>query len=236
MANIAFEQADTLQGVVETLGLELKESDWIGRNGGPGIGTNADVVEAIFGVDVLQNGNNSTLIEIGENHVVVLRMLEHQAAKARPFDEVREQVRETVRIQQTRRLLEEQGDQYLAQLEQGETTLESIADNHGLSFEQHPLSKRNVTTPERGIVRQAFAMRPPAADQPVYSGQLAALGDYTLVALHEVRDGDISELEGEQLTQAMRGLSRMLGASEVQMVMDDLEKSADIEIPEQDEL
>ena len=79
-------------------------------------------------------------------------------------------------------------------------------------------------------------MRPPAGDQPVYSGQLAALGDYTLVALHEVRDGDISELEGEQLTQAMRGLSRMLGASEVQMVMDGLENSASIEIPQQDDL
>ena len=221
---------------MDTLGLELKESDWIGRNGGPGIGTNADVVEAIFGVDVLQNDNNSTLIEIGENHVVVLRILDHQSAKARPFDEVREQVRETVRIQQTRSLLNEQGDQYLAQLERGETTLESIAGSHGLSFEQHPLSKRDATTPERGIVRQAFAMRPPAGDQPVYSGQLAALGDYTLVALHEVRDGDISELEGEQLTQAMRGLSRMLGASEVQMVMDGLENSASIEIPQQDDL
>ena len=236
MANIAFEQADTLQGVVETLGLELQESDWIGRDGGPGIGTNADVVEAIFGVDVLQNGNNSTLIEIGENHVVVLRILDHQPARARPFDDVREQVRETVRIQQTRRLLKQQGDQYLAQLEQGETTLESIAGSHGLSLEQHPLSKRNATTPERGIVQQAFAMRPPAGDQPVYSGQLAAAGDYTLVALHEVRDGDVSEFEGEQLTQALRGLSRMLGASEVQMLMDGLEKNASIEIPQQDDL
>jgi hypothetical protein len=98
------------------------------------------------------------------------------------------------------------------------------------------LSKRNATTPERGIVRQAFAMPAPAGDQPAYSGQLATLGDYTLVALHEVRDGDISELEGEQLTQAMRGLSRMLGASEVQMLMDGLENNASIEIPQQDDL
>ena len=237
MANIAFEQADTLQGVVETLGLELKESDWIGRNGGPGIGANSDIVEAAFGVDVLQNGNNSTLIEIGENHVVVVRILDHQEARPRPFDEVREQVSETLGAQQTRARLNEQGAAYLALLEQGETTLDDIAVKYGLSSEQHPLSKRNVTTPARTIVQQAFAMRSPANDQPVYSGQLSPQGDYyALVALHEVRDGDVSELEGEQLTQAKRGLSRMLGTGAVQMVMDRLENNASIEIPQQDDL
>ena len=236
MANIAFEQADTLQGIVDVLGLELQESDWIGRDGGPDIGANPDVVEAIFGVDVLQNGNNSTLIEIGENHMVVLRILEYQPAKPRPFEEVSEQVRETVRVQQTRTLLTEQGDDYLEQLKQGAVALEDIAKRYGLSLEQHPLSKRNVTNPERGIVRQAFAMPPPVGDRPVYSGQLTALGDYALIALHEVQDGEIGDLQGEQLSEAKRGLSRMLGAGEVQMLMDGLENSADIEIPEQDDL
>ncbi|MGB5260178.1 MAG: SurA N-terminal domain-containing protein [Gammaproteobacteria bacterium] len=233
MANLAFEQPDTLEGVAEALQLQIKESDWIGRDGGPGIGENDDIVEAVFGVDVLQNDGNSTTIEIGENHIVVLRKMEYQQARPRPFDEVREQIRSAVRTRKIRELLETQGKQYLAELEQGSTTLEAIAGKHALTSEQHPLMKRNATEPDRAIVRQAFSMRPPLDDKPVYSGLLLPQGDYALVALHEVRDGTITGLDEEQLTQAKRGLSRILGASDVQLVLDGLENTASIEIPEQ---
>jgi peptidyl-prolyl cis-trans isomerase D len=232
LANIAFEQPDTLEGVAEALELEIRESDWIGRDGGPGIGGNDDIVEAVFGVDVLQNGNNSTPIEIGENHVVVLRILKHQEARPRPLDEVRGQVSDAVRARAIRTLLEEQGKGYLARLQQGETTLAAIASQHALSTESHPLLKRNAPGPDRAIVQQAFSMVPPQDDSPVYSGLLLPQGGYALVALHEVRDGAIGDLEDKQRTQAVRGLSRILGASDVQMVLGTLENEASIDIPE----
>ncbi len=233
LANIAFEQPDTLEGVAETLELEIKESDWIGRDGGPGIGGNDDIVEAVFGVDVLQNGNNSTPIEVAENHVVVLRLLEHQAARPRPLDEVREQVSDAVRTRAIRTLLEEQGKDYLERLQQGDITLAAIANEHALSTESHPLLKRNAPGPDRAIVQRTFSMVPPQDDSPVYSGLLLPQGGYALVALHEVRDGSVSELEDEQRMQAVRGLSRIIGAGDVQMVLDGLENQASIDIPEE---
>lgn len=232
LANIAFEQPDTLEGIAEALELEIRESGWIGRDGGPGIGGNDDIVEAVFGVDVLQNGNNSTPIEIAENHVVVLRILEHQEARPRPLDEVREQVSGAVRARAIRTLLVEQGKGYLARLQQGETTLAAIANQHALSTESHPLLKRNAPGPDPAIVQQVFSMAPPQDDSPVYGGLLLPQGGYALVALHEVRDGAISDLEDKQRTQAVRGLSRILGASDVQMVLGTLENKASIDIPE----
>jgi len=235
LANIAFEQPDTLQGVAEALDLEILESDWIGRDGGPGIGANDEIVEAVFGVDVLQNGNNSTAIEIGENHVVVLRILEHQEARPRPFDEVRELVSNAVRTRKTRTLLEEQGKAYLARLEQGELTLGDIAGNHALTTESHPLLKRIAPAPDRAIVQQAFSMLPPQDDKPVYSGLLMPQGGYVLVALHEVRDGAVTDLEDEQRKLAQRGLGRIVGAGDVQMFLDGLENQASVDIPEKDD-
>jgi peptidyl-prolyl cis-trans isomerase D len=235
LANIAFEQPDTLEGVAEALELEINESDWIGRDGGPGIGGDDAIVEAVFGVDVLQNGNNSTPIEIGENHVVVLRILEHQEARPRPLDEVSELVSEAVRTRELRTLLEEQGKGYLARLQQGEITLAAIAGDHALTTESHPLLKRNAPGADRAILQQAFSMVPPQDDKPVYSGLLLPQGDYALLALYEVRDGAVSDLEDKQHTLARRGLSRILGASDVQMILDGLENQASIDIPEKDD-
>lgn len=75
-------------------------------------------------------------------------------------------------------------------------------------------------------------MAPPQDDSPVYGGLLLPQGGYALVALHEVRDGAVSDLEDKQRTQAVRGLSRILGASDVQMVLGTLENKASIDIPE----
>jgi peptidyl-prolyl cis-trans isomerase D len=231
-ANLAFEQADSLQGVAEALGLDILESGWIGRDGGPGIGGNDDIVEAIYNDDVLQNGNNSTLIEIGENHVVVLRVLEHQEAKQQLLENVRENVSNAVKTQKIRELLEAKGREYLAGLEQGDTVLADIASAQGLTVEQSPLITRNASSLDRSIIQQVFSLQPPRAGKPVFDGFALSNGDYSIIALHEVQDGSFETLTQEQRTQALRGLNRTLGAADVHMVMSELERKASIDIPD----
>lgn len=235
MTNIAFEQPDTLDGVAEALALEVTESDWIGRDGGPGIFENDDVVAAIFNEDVLQNSNNSPVTEIGENHVVVLRVLEHQAATLRPLEDVREQVRQAVTASKTRTLLEEQGAAYIAELATGNKALADIAASHGLTVKENPLLNRAAASPDKAIVSKAYSLLPPREGVPVYGGFITPLGDYAIVALHEVKDGSVDELPEAQLTLARRGLNRILGSSEVQMVLDGIEARASIHIPGDDE-
>lgn len=235
MTNIAFEQPDTLDGVAEALALEVTESDWIGRDGGPGIFENDDVVAAIFNEDVLQNSNNSPVTEIGENHVVVLRVLEHQAATLRPLEDVREQVRQAVTASKTRTLLEEQGAAYIAELATGNKALADIAASHGLTVKENPLLNRAAASPDKAIVSKAYSLLPTSEGVPVYGGFITPLGDYALVALHEVKDGSVDELPEAQLTLARRGLNRILGSSEVQMVLDGIEARASIHIPGDDE-
>lgn len=235
MTNIAFEQPDTLEGVAEALSVKIMESGWIGRDGGPGIGENEDIVDAIFTEDVLQNSNNSPVIEIGENHVIVLRVLEHQAAALRPLENVREQVRQSVIASKTRALLEEQGAAYINGLASGDKTMTDIAAEHGLALEQNPLLNRTAATPGKAIVSKAFSMLPPREDVPVYGGFITPLGDYAIVALHEVKDGSVDDLPEEQLTLVRRGLNRILGSSEVQMVLDGIEARASVHIPGDDE-
>jgi len=88
LANLSFEYPDTLREAADGLGLEIQESDWISTKGGPGIGETTIVVEASFSDDVLLGGNNSSVIEVGEDNVLVLRVLEHQKPAQKPLEDV----------------------------------------------------------------------------------------------------------------------------------------------------
>jgi peptidyl-prolyl cis-trans isomerase D len=235
MANLAFEQPDSLQGVAEALGMEIRESGWIGRDGGEGIGAYDQVVEASYSDDVLLNGNNSTTVEIGEDHVVVLRILEHRPSQQQPFEEVRERVSDLVRQEKIRALLEEQGNTYLTELRAGSTSLEEIATAIGSSVAQHPLTSRDAPAPDRAIINQVFSLSPSAGDKTVFSGFHAPGWDYVILALHEVRDGSIDDLDEAQRQQALRGLNRFIGAGEVQRAQTELRNRASITIPEDED-
>jgi len=236
LSNLAFEQPDSLQGVADALGLKITESDWIERDGGTGIASNPDVLEAIFSDDVLVQGNNSPAVEIGDDHVIVLRILEHQQAQKQALDAVRERVFEKVRAQQVRALLEEKGAALLAELNNGKATMDSLAQAESLVLESGHLLPRSAEQPARELVSKAFTMPPPQGGKPVYAGLLLSGGDYALISLEDVQQGDYDALPESARKQARRALNGIDGSSELQMMLGHLKSQATIKIPQDDEL
>jgi peptidyl-prolyl cis-trans isomerase D len=236
LANVAFEQPDSLQGVAEALGLDIQESDWIERDSGSGIAADPDVREAIFSDDVLVQGNNSPAIEIGDDHLVVLRVIEHQPAEQLPLEEVRDRVAEAARKDRIDRLLEERGEALLATLRSGETTLQAAAQAESLEAVSGSLVNRSADQPSRELVNLAFGMPRPQGETPAYSGSLLSAGGYAVIALREVEPGDYDALPESARKAAWRSLSQIDGASDLDLVLKQLTSRASIQIPEQDTL
>jgi peptidyl-prolyl cis-trans isomerase D len=232
LSSLTFEQPDTLQGAAEELGLQPGETDWISRSGGTGIGEHAAVAAAAFSEDVLENGNNSPAIEIGTDHVVVIRILDRQQAARQPFESVVDVVREQVLAEKARTLATEQGGQLLATLQADSKTLDAIAGEHELQVQQTELIARNAQQPAAALVRRAFTLAAPEAGQRVYDGFITAAGDYALLALEEVQDGDFDALEESARKQAWNSLNRVQGATELATVLEALETQASIRLPE----
>jgi peptidyl-prolyl cis-trans isomerase D len=232
LANKAFEQPDTLQGAADALGLEIKTSDWLTKDGGPGIGQNEMVVNAAFQEDVLEAGNNSEPIELGDNHLVVLRILDHQPAEKQPLESVKDKVTAAVRNVKARELASARGDSLLKELRSG-TSLADIAGAQQLKVMTTGLIGRNATDPAPRIVTEAFLL-PPAADKgKSTTGFSLDSGDYVLLVLDEIKDGDLSSLSKDEQLKVRQELDRIIGASEVNAFTDELKNRAKITIPEQ---
>ena len=232
LANKTFEQPDTLQGAADVLGLEVKTSDWLTKEGGPGIGQNEMVVNAAFQEDVLEAGNNSEPIELGDDDLVVLRILEHEPAEKQPLESVKDKVTSKVRDTKARALTSARGDSLLKELRSG-TPLADIASAQKLELKTTGLIGRNATDPATRIVTEAFLL-PSATDKGLSTtGFSLESGDYVLLALEEIKDGDISSLSQADQLKVRQELDRIIGASEVSAFTDELKNRATITIPEQ---
>ncbi len=92
LADEAFAALTELDSVAIKSGLSLKRVEGFTRQGSPEIGNSRQLIDAVFSEEVLRDGQNSPPVEIGDDRVVVLRVLEHKPATERPLTEVRAQV------------------------------------------------------------------------------------------------------------------------------------------------
>jgi peptidyl-prolyl cis-trans isomerase D len=235
LSNTAFEQPDTLQGAAEELGLAIQETDWVSMADGSGIAQHAKVREALFSEDVMDNGNNSAAIEIGPDHVVVIRVLERQEAAQKPLETVKAPIRQILVAENGRAQAEAKGQQYLADLRSSATDLDTIATAESLQVLATENITRNAAEPAADIVITAFAAAEPSADKPVHAGAMTATGDYVIIALEEIIAGDYSRLPPAVQEQLWGNLNKLQGVAEMAAVMNTLKAQASIDVPDQAE-
>ncbi len=92
LARTAFENPDSLDISAEELGLEIISSDYFTRNLGTGIAENEKLRDIAFSALVLEQGNNSDIIEISPTHVVVIRLSEHVPATVIPLEQLSSEI------------------------------------------------------------------------------------------------------------------------------------------------
>lgn len=229
LAALSFEHPDTLTVAAEELGLEVQESDWMPVSGaGEGIGSHPQVIEAALADDVRVDGNNSRPIEIGPDHVVVLRVLEEKPAQQLPLETVRGAIEMNLRQQTARKAVEEAGDALLQRLQAGEE-LPVLAAEVQLEVQEAGFIGRNDAQHDRQIVAEAFRVPRADAGQAATAGASLGNGDYVLLQIDAVRDGDVSGVDAAARTGFRRNLEQLYGSLESAALLEQLKAKAQIE-------
>ena len=116
--NTVYEQADSLQPVIDKLKLEKKTAT-VRRQPMPGASgplVSAKLLDAIFGNDAVKNKRNTDAVETGPNQLTAARVLQYQPARTLPLSEVRDAVRQRLVASQAEALARKDGEARLAQL------------------------------------------------------------------------------------------------------------------------
>lgn len=191
LIDIVYEDPTTLSAAGEELDLEVREAGPFGRLGGEGIASNPGVVAAAFSDLVLAQGSVSDPIDLGDNHILLIRLKEHLPETLRPLDEVREQVVESVRRHRAMEAAQASAQELLASLEGG-AEIAALAESRGLELVEAPAAKRTDPELDATLRDQVFLMEAPPEGGRVT--QMVELGDgYAVVELDRVSDGALAE-------------------------------------------
>jgi len=226
MADIAFSSPDLFE-VADALGLTVQTSDFFGREGGSGIASNDRVVTAAFGDEVLLQGNNSSVLELASDKLVVIRLNQYNEAAQKPMLDVKAGITQQLVAQKAAKVLDEKANTYVEELRNG-ADMKSVAAAENVSVEQFDDVSRGSTSVNRLTIQSAFRLSR-SAESVSYGTAPNYNGDVTIIHLQSVRDADLDDQTPEQRVALMNALTRMQGQSDVKLLETSLNGQAVIE-------
>lgn len=229
LTDLTYQDASSLDSAAKELNLTVQKTELFARNGAAGIAANPNVVKAAFSDTVLVQNNNSDPIELGPNHIVVVRIAEHKPATPMPLDSVKELVRARVEAERASKQAKERADKLFADLGNGET-LDKIAEANKVKVETQQGIGREAVNVDSAIVGAAFTLPRPTADKP--QRQLVTLTNdtYALLQLDTVADGDPSKLDAKTKEAARNTLAEAIAQTTTREFVDALRADAKVRV------
>ena len=221
LANLTYEQSDSLLPAAEQLGLTVQTSDWFDRFSGEGISTEQKLRQAAFSPEVLQQGLNSEAIELSDDRVLFIRINQHQPAEGRPLEQVREQVVSEIKRGKARQQSEDAGKQALAELNSGKT-LSELAEQWSDSIKDYGFVKRDQSDVDASILERGFSMLKPDRGI-VFDGLPMDSGEYSIIELSAVISSDTGVDQ-----EALDGLVRAQGTADYQSALKLISSRAEV--------
>lgn len=226
LENLTYEHPESLQLAVETLKLPIKSSDYFSRKGGPGIAANQKVTAAAFADDVLLKGNNSASVELARNHIVVLRIKDHQPEAVRPLAEVKEQIAATLKHEKALGTVEKKAAELLSKVREG-TVASKLAEGQRVTWASEKALKRDAEKVDAAILKEAFRLPKPASGNVSNTVALAS-GDQAVVIVSKVVDGDPAKADEKQRAEVRAQLQRAFSTAASDAAMSGARASMEI--------
>lgn len=230
LADKTYQSPSSLDAAAQELKLPIKTTEAFSRQGAAsGIGANPKVIAAAFSDDVLAQGNNSGLIDLGGDHAVVVRVDKHVAAAARPLAQVSDDIRKKIVEERTVAAAKLQADGLLARLQKGED-LQAVATSLSATVRTVNDVRRDQEQVPPELLTQAFKLPHPADGKPQYASVAMPDGSFDLLAVDKVQGADLTKMTPADRDSLRTQMLQTFGRMQTNGMIDALKAGADIKI------
>ena len=195
-SNMVYEQSESLQPVAERFGLKIQTVKNVTRDFEDQL-INPNVIEALYGYDVLEDKRNSNAIEVASNTLLSARVTAHHKQTVKTFDEVKGDIVATLKNQKATEAARSQGSADIAKLLDKKSASGKFGDKTVISRERPGAYAYEVVT---------AALRPDANKLPTYTGVQTQDGSYFVI---EVQSSKKIEASPEQLAMRKAELAQL---------------------------
>jgi peptidyl-prolyl cis-trans isomerase D len=215
--NMVYEQPDSLKPAAERFKLPIRTTPWIEKSAGQELGPldNPKLLAALFSTDAIQHKRNTDAIEVAPSTLVAARVVEHQPAAQRSFEQVKGEIAEKLKRRQAAELAQKEGEAKLAALRQGGDAGLKWGAPKMVSRSEPQGLPQNVLTP---------VVAADVSKLPAYVGIPIQESGYLLVRISRVVEGE--KPSPDSLARA----EQLYGASQYQAWLGSLRERAEIKV------
>jgi peptidyl-prolyl cis-trans isomerase D len=217
--DMVYEQADSLQPAAERFKLKVQTTGWIAKTAKQELGAldNPKLLAALFSADAIQNKRNTDAIEVAPNTLVAARVLEHQPAAQRKFEEVKGEIAELLRRREASALALKDGVAKLEQLKKGSEA--------GIRWDPpRQVSRRDPQGLPPNVLRQVVSAD--TSKLPAYIGVPIPDGGYSLLKITRVIEEPVNAGDPQVSGRA----AQLFGNADYEAYVESLRQRADIDI------
>jgi peptidyl-prolyl cis-trans isomerase D len=218
-SNLVYEQSESLKPAAERFKLQVQQTGWVAKSARQELGAldNPKLLSALFSSDAIKNRRNTDAIEIAPNTLVAARVLEHQPAAQRSFEEVKGQIAAELHQREASALALKDGQAKLEKLRKGEDA--------GVKWSAPRLvSRRDAQGMTLNVLRQVVAAD--TSKLPAYVGVPIPDGGYALLRISKVIEEPVKEGD----PQVAARFAQLYGAAQYEAMVESLRSRADIDI------
>lgn len=226
LSELAFESAD-LEQPAEELGLKIHTTDYLARNDKTGIAALDGVMEAAFSPDVLDDGNNSSVIEVSADRHIVVHVKDHKLPEEKSLADVSGQIHDLIAKDKATALATSRAKEIVDMLDKG-SVARFVADKYGLEWKVSADVTRSDRDIDQGISSEAFKLpRPPEGKKSV-GYTLLPNGDAAVITVTKVQNEPVSKIKSQDVANLQRVLQLQEGTYEYMEFRNQLAESGEI--------
>ncbi len=229
LTNLTYEHSDTLEFAADAVGGVVVESEYFSRdNIQNGILSNSKIITTSFNPDLISNGQNSEAIELTDDHIVVLRVIDHKIATTKTLDDVRNDVISSIKMERAAEKIHETQEAITKQLNLG-VAPENLSNDIEIEWTTVEKATRDDVNVNRAVLRYAFQSEKPAGDKSIILSSRLGSGDYAIILVTAAYDGRVDE-DDEANKKYDLELRRNRGSTEWQEFLQNARNDADVKL------
>lgn len=194
LADLTYEHPDSLQFASKDLNLPVQTSELFTKDkAGKDISQYKKVRDTAFSNDVMNLQNNSDVIQLNPETVIVLHIKSHVASSLLPLSEVSKQIEEKLKTQEAENRTNKFSEDLLAKLQSG-SDAQQLAATYKLKWNAAGLLGRYSNKVDTAILDLAFRLpNPKDMQNKTTYGVTRVPNGYAIVALKSVKPGTLAD-------------------------------------------
>ena len=224
LSDLSYQTPDSLAPVAQALKLKIQQSPLFSRQGGDSeLTKNKQVISAAFSHDVLTLGNNSEPVQLDNESVVVLRVNKHFPAAEKTLAEVKSLIKEKLVMNKAIEQAKQLG-KVLLSVNQDPLQQNKLIGEYNLQWSKVTAAARDSDVTAEKINDMAFSLARVGAEV----GRTLVTGDYVIVHLKKINEGNLSILDKEQVASITQQIEANYGMMDYDLYVSDLRNKAQI--------